>query len=178
MDHRELLEKSIELGIHEGAFIDADKVPFETGVMEMCAANRCGQYGKTWTCPPGVGTFEECREKCLKYSKVFVFSTKHELEDSFDFEGMTAGREKHKEISKAVRKLFLGEFKDILVLSSEGCGNCEKCTYPDAPCRFPEDAFPSVESHGIMVYKEAAAAGIHYINGANTVTYFSNIFFN
>ena len=45
MNYDELLEKSIELGIHEGAFIDADKVPFETEVMERCAANRCGQSG-------------------------------------------------------------------------------------------------------------------------------------
>ena len=178
MDINELISKALELGVHEAAVIDADKVPFDPEVPKMCAVNRCGQYGKTWNCPPGVGTFDECKERCLKYKKAFVFSTKHDLEDSFDIEGMADGKKKHQEISEKVRNLFFEEFKDILVLSSEGCDNCEKCTYPDAPCRFPERSFPSVESYGIMVYKEAAVGGIKYINGANTVTYFGNIFFN
>ena len=115
----------------------------------------------------------------MKYKNVFVFSTKYDLEDSFDFEGMTDAMARHRDISKKVRNLFREMFgNDFLALSSEGCDNCTECTYPDAPCRFPDEMMPSVESHGIMVFKEAAACGIHYINGANTVTYFSNIFYN
>lgn len=177
--NNEFLEKIKELGVHEYGIIPVENVPFEHEVREMCAANRCGSYAKTWCCPPGCGTEEECREKCMKYKNVLVFSTKGDLEDSFDFEGMTEAMVRHKAVSKKVRLLFKETFgDDFFALSSEGCGNCEKCTYPDAPCRFPDDMMPSVESYGIMVYKEAAAAGIHYINGANTVTFFSNIFFN
>lgn len=173
------LEKIKELGVHEYGIIPTEQVPFEHEVREMCAANRCGIYGKKWCCPPGCGTEEECREKCMKFKNVLVFSTKTDLEDSFDFEGMTAAMVRHREVSKKVRSLFRETYgDDFLALSSEGCDNCKECTYPDAPCRFPNDMMPSVESHGIMVYKEAAACGIHYINGANTVTFFSNIFFN
>ncbi|MBR6781391.1 MAG: DUF2284 domain-containing protein, partial [Clostridia bacterium] len=61
-----------------------------------------------------------------------------------------------------------------------GCGSCdlcEKCTYPDAPCRFPDRALTSVEANGIQVIELAKNIGINYNNGENTVTYFSMILF-
>lgn len=172
-----LLAQCRELGVHEQAVISTEKVVFSDEVRHLCEVNYCGQYGKTWACPPGVGTVEACREKCLQYEQVYVFSTKHELEDSLDLEGMQAGKEAHEEVCTQVRRLFEAAFQPVLVLTSEGCGNCSQCTYPDAPCRFPERMCPSVESYGIFVNQEAAAAGLHYINGENTVTYFGNIFF-
>lgn len=173
----EVLSKCKEAGVHEAAVVPVEKIVFSDEVREMCAVNQCGQYGKTWACPPGVGTVEECRERAMKYKNVVVFSTVSNLEDSFDWDGMMDAKKRHEEVSKKVREIFLEDRDDILMLSSEGCQNCKSCTYPDAPCRFPDQMFPSVESFGIYVNKEASAAGIHYINGANTVTYFSNIFF-
>ena len=90
---------------------------------------------------------------------------------------MQEGKAAHEEVCARVRKIFEENFAETLVLTSEGCGNCQTCTYPDAPCRFPDHMCPSVESYGIFVNEEAAEAGIHYINGANTVTYFGNVFF-
>ncbi|HIV13348.1 MAG TPA: hypothetical protein IAA63_09455 [Candidatus Pullilachnospira stercoravium] len=49
---------------------------------------------------------------------------------------------------------------------------CSECTYPEAPCRFPDRSHGSIEGYGIMVSDLANQAGINYINGANTVTYF------
>lgn len=166
-----------KLGIKEHAVLAVQEIEFSSEVRKLCADNYCGGYGRTWACPPGVGTVEECRTKCEKYSSVYVFSTVHELEDSFDYEGMMEGKAAHEKICGEIEKLFAAEFGDTLMLTAEGCGNCEKCTYPDAPCRFPDRMHPSVESYGISVVKEAATAGIQYINGENTVTYFGNIFF-
>ena len=74
-------------------------------------------------------------------------------------------------------ELFRPHYPDMLVLSAGGCHRCETCTYPDAPCRFPEKLVPSVSSFGIHVSKLAANARINYINGANTVTYFSFVIY-
>ena len=60
----------------------------------------------------------------------------------------------------------------FMALGCEGCGICEKCTYPDSPCRFPEKAIPSVEACGINVVEFSRKIGINYNNGADTVTYF------
>ena len=64
------------------------------------------------------------------------------------------------------------------MLSNEGCDLCDKCTYPDAPCRFPNRAHGSLEGYGIFVSEIAKIAGINYINGANTVTYFGAVICN
>lgn len=173
----EFLTRCKQQGIHQHSVLPIENILFSDEVRQLCAVNQCGCYGKTWACPPGVGTVAECKEACQKYRFVYIFSTLHPLEDSFDFEGMMNGKDTHEEICARIGELFKEEFPNCLMLTSEGCKNCTTCTYPDAPCRFPEKMHPSVESYGISVVKEAETAGINYINGANTVTYFGNIFF-
>lgn len=166
-----------ELGIHQFAFLKTADLIFSDGVRKLCEMNSCGQYGKTWACPPGVGTVEECKAKVLKYENLFVFTTLHDLEDSFDFEGMENGKLRHNELCPAIVGLFQENCDSLLILSAEGCSRCASCTYPDAPCRFPDTLYPSIESYGVEVNRLAATAGINYINGANTVTYFGCILY-
>ncbi|MBR2616748.1 MAG: hypothetical protein IKC56_00735 [Clostridia bacterium] len=54
---------------------------------------------------------------------------------------------------------------------------CKTCTYPTAPCRFPDRARTSMEACGINVVELAKEVGINYVNGQNTVTYFSLILY-
>lgn len=172
-----IAENKDTLGIHQYAFLETSALVFSENVRQLCEMNSCGHYGKSWACPPGVGTYEECKNRILKYKNLFVFTTLHPLEDSYDFEGMMAGKEKHSRLCPDIAKVFAQNYSDLLVLSAEGCERCESCTYPDAPCRFPDTVFPSIESYCVEVNRLAASAGINYINGANTVTYFGCIFF-
>ena len=80
----------------------------------------------------------------------------------------------HAEILELVKQ----QSSDTLTLSTEACAHCAKCTYPDAPCRFPESLHPSIESHGVEVNVLAGTCGIRYHNGKNTVTYHTCVFFN
>ena len=173
----EIADQKESLGIHEYAFLSTSDLIFSQGVRNLCEMNSCGQYGKTWACPPGVGTFEECRDRILQYEHLFVFTTLHELEDSYDFKGMTKGKERHCSLCPGIVDLFRKEYENLFVLSAEGCNRCKTCTYPDAPCRFPETLYPSIESYCVEVNRLASTAWIHYINGANTVTYFGCILF-
>lgn len=161
--------------VHEIAMLDAKDIPFSEEVVAACARNACGCYGKTWQCPPGVGTLEERMRICRAYEHAIVFTTRHALEDSFDVEGWARGRVSHEAATDRVLELF--PLKRRLAFSAEGCHLCEKCTYPDAPCRFPDRARVSVEANGIFVVELAKMCGIRYHNGANTVTYFSMILF-
>lgn len=173
----EFLNLCMKQGLHQHAVLPVEKILFSDEVRHLCEVNACGNYGKTWACPPAVGPVEECVAKCQKYEHVYIFSTVHELEDSLDFEGMMDGKDEHEKICEHIGELFKKEFPDCFMLTSEGCKSCAKCTYPKEPCRFPEKMHPSVEAYGISVVKEASTAGINYINGTNTVTYFGNIFF-
>ena len=165
------------LGIHEYGFVPTAQIVTSQMVRKLCEQNACGAYGKTWACPPGVGTLEECAARMRAYDTVFVFTTRHELEDSLDWEGMAAGKKAHDAICPGVVDFFRARVGDMMVLSTEGCAHCATCTYPDAPCRFPDRLHPSIESYGVEVNVLAGSAGVRYHNGPNTVTFFSCIFF-
>ena len=162
------------LGFDRFAVIKTSDVTFSPEVRQMCEVNRCGRYNTTWACPPGIGTLEECMARCRVFENCAVFSKAYQLEDSFDFEGMMEGHEQFSEASEELRKMIEGKF---LMLSVEGCSKCGKCTYPDAPCRFPEKLSGSLEGYGIFVNRLAGAAGMPYNSGPNTVTYFAAVFF-
>ena len=164
-----------ESGVFQYGFVDTGKTRFTQEVRKMCEVNTCRQYGKTWACPPAIGTVEECQARVQQYDKMLVFSVKCDLEDSFDYEGMTAGGEKFKETCRKIHQAVSRYANDYLILANEGCDKCKECTYPDAPCRFPEQSRGSLEGYGIFVSELAKQAGINYINGANTVTYFGGL---
>ena len=63
------------------------------------------------------------------------------------------------------------EFPDMLPMGTGGCTMCESCTYPDAPCRFPDRRMPSMEAYGLVVSDECKKNGLPYYYGPNTMTF-------
>jgi predicted metal-binding protein len=144
-------------------------------VRAMCEKNTCRGYGATWACPPAVGPIEDCLAKVKRYDTLLLFTGKYELEDSFDYEGMVDGMKRFQTLAAAIDHRLKNELEDYLMLSNEGCHKCKTCTYPDAPCRFPDELHPSLEAFGFNVSELACLGGINYINGPNTVTYFGGV---
>ena len=166
------------LDIHEYAFLLSEEVIFSEEVRRLCEKNACGQYGTCWACPPAVGSLEACRNRCLECKNAFLFSTVNSLKNQYDMEGWEISRRKHEKVTDTVVGIFQKYDEAFLTLSTEGCLLCKKCTYPDSPCKLPSRMYPATEGFGIMVVQLAANCKIKYHNGANTVTYFSIIFFN
>ncbi len=164
--------------IHEYRIIDSQVIPFSQSVVDACKANRCGKYGTCWTCPPGVGDFRDLECKIKSYKTAAVFTQKFDLEDSFDFEGMIEGAKTAAKTLLSIKEELDRDGIEYMALGCEGCGLCEKCTYPDSPCRFPEKATPSVEACGINVVELSRIIDVKYNNGPNTVTYFCVILFD
>ncbi len=161
------------------AEIDVADIVFDAELRKACEANTCGAYGKNYMCPPACGEINELIEKAKGYHRAFVYQTIYPLEDSFDFEGMTEAARVHDEVSQGMCQAARQADPGCLMLGAGGCSICKRCAMLDEePCRFPEKAFPSVESYGIYVSKLAEACGMKYINGANTVTYFGAVLYN
>lgn len=177
MDIKRKLEQWMKKArIHEHAWLDPKRILFAQEVRDACAANYCGNYGRCWTCPPEVGEWQAFRDHYQQYEHALVYTTLHDLEDSFDIEGMEQGRILHDQMDQALmQELGYGNYE---LLGAGGCKICAQCTCPDMPCRFPDRARRSMEATGIHVVKLAQDAGIHYINGINTVTYFSIVFWS
>ncbi len=161
--------------ITEYRVMDVAEIPFSKAVLDACRANRCGCYGTRWTCPPGTAGVEE---KIRRYRTAVVFSRKHDLEDSFDFEGMTEGMGRARDLLAEIRASLNCDGVPHMALGCEGCTLCPTCTYPDAPCRYPDKATPSVEACGIHVVELSRQVDMKYNNGPNTVTYFCIVLFD
>ncbi|MBI4857878.1 MAG: DUF2284 domain-containing protein [Acetobacterium woodii] len=179
MNKQTEIEKELaQLPILEYVFFKPEEIIFSKEVRDLCEGNSCGMYNKSWACPPAVGSVESCIEKCQAYDKAMLFTTATEVASSFDMKGWMRARVEHEALTDQVAAVFRSYDKDALILSTEGCTVCKKCTYPDAPCRFPDRMYPATEGYGIMVMQMAPALKISYNNGANTVTYFSMVLFN
>ena len=174
-----MLEKIRQLALDSGMFqaeyLNADQIKCYPEVRQTCEGNGCGRYGTVWTCPPGVGTLEECQARLLSFDKMLLFSKKYELEDEFDFEGMGEGLMDFKEAVALFDSKIRPILKEFLLLGNEGCDRCAKCTYPDAPCRFPDLVHHSISSYGLYVAELAKIAGVNYNNGKATVTYLGGL---
>lgn len=167
----EILAKAESLGINGHGYFEPASIPLRDDVLGMCEQNVCGRYNKTWTCPPANGSLESWREKMPAYRGGMVLQRICQLEDPFDFEGMMAGEEVAKNAFTELQRSFGANNDELLFLSVGGCTLCETCTYPDAPCRLPDLAVPSVESIGILVSELCTLSGIPYYNGEGTITY-------
>ena len=140
--NRELLEQGLaELPILQYEFINTDELLFSENVRYICE-HECPMYNKTWACPPGVGTVDECKAKCLSYKNALLITTMAEVSDIANIEETLATRPEHEAIARKVRDLIREQGLETYVLSTEACAYCKDCTYPDAPCRRPDEMFP------------------------------------
>lgn len=163
--------------INKSVFINVSEIPFDESFNEYCRKNMCGRYGTTWNCPPAVGDFEKCRNHALSFDKAFVFTHKGEITDYSDVVSMEALRVETLDILFDICEKLKKENIRFQPLGCGSCNVCEKCTYPDTPCRFPEKAVPSVEAYCVDVMKLAEKTGLVYYAGDNIVTFFCIIFF-
>lgn len=162
----------LRAGLSGWGIVPVEKVPFSQEFLDICRSNSCGSYNSCWACPPAMGTLEECKARIGQYKVGLVFNHISPLEDSFDFEGMQDAAENYRIAVDALHELVKAEGDNISLLANGGCSRCKTCTWPDAPCRFPDKLFPAIEGCGVYVSRLAALAGLKYINGQNTVTYF------
>lgn len=162
--------------LQDAALIDVCAIAFRREFRQACEQNSCGKYGRCWMCPPDVGDIDEMIARAKTYRKAFVFQSIGILEDSFDIEGMEAAAKAHNRLALALRKASAPLLDRPLYLAAGCCHLCERCARGDnLPCRRPDLAMASLESYGIAVSELAAACGMRYVNGKNTVTYFGAV---
>lgn len=174
--------KICDMAVNQYGFSHAGGLQVETihmlpEIREMCAVNRCGMYGKTWTCPPAIGGPEEMQTRIRGYTGGILVQTTGDLEDDFDYESMKDTEAKHQRNFQKLCGDLKKKFPEILPMAAGACTACSKCTYPDQPCRFPDRAYPSMEAYGIFVSQLCADNGIAYYYGPRTMTFVSCILF-
>ena len=178
LDKERLEEQLAQLPLYVYDFIDPSELEFSDRVRWICE-HECPMYGKSWACPPGVGTVEECRQRCGKYQSCLMIATITEVADISDIEQTLSTRPDHEKLTNQVRDMMREQGIEPYILSTEACAVCSRCAILDGlPCRMPGRMHPCVESHGINILDLLDRQGLAFQYGENVVTWFSLLYYN
>ena len=177
MNRERLEEQLAELPLYLYDFLDPKELEFSDRIRWICQ-HECPMYGKTWACPPGVGSVESCREKCLSYENCLMIATIAEVADIADIQETLATRPEHEKITNQVGSAMEALGAKPYILSTEACTLCQRCAILDGqPCRHPESMHPCVESHGINIIPALESRGLDFQFGDTRVTWVSLLFY-
>ena len=178
MLNRELLEQQLcDLPLYIYHFFQPDTLEFSDRIRYICQ-HECPMYGKSWACPPAVGSVSECQKKCLSFQNGLMISTITDVNDISNIEETLSTRPEHEKITNQIRDFMHQQGVYPYVLSTESCAACSHCAYLDGePCRQPDRMHPCVESHGINILPLIEELGLLFQYGENVVTWFSLLLF-
>ena len=173
MTYEELSRMAEAAGFPAWAPLDVATLEVKQEVRDMCATNTCGKYGSNWACPPGCGDLDECRAKVAPFKWGIIVQTTGQMEDSFDFETVAEIAEEHDTNFLKILDPMREAFPGMLALGAGTCTRCKECTYPDAPCRFPDRMVSSMEAFGLVVLEVCKANNLQYYYGSDHMAYTS-----
>ena len=173
IDYEKLSTQGKTCGFTNVARLDPATIELREEVRAMCASGKCRMYGRSWSCPPACGTLEEMCARISGYREGILVQTVGQLEDSMDGEGMMEAEAQHKAHFSDMHDLLLQDYPDLLAIGAGTCTRCKTCSYPDAPCRFPDRMTSSMEALGMLVLDVCKANGLTYYYGPNTIAYTS-----
>ena len=178
MNRQWLEDQLAELPLYVYAWVDPESLEFSDRVRWICE-HECTMCGKSWACPPGVGTVESCKAKCLGYNRCLMISSITEVADIADLQGTLATRADHEALTDQVAELMRSQGVSPYVLSTEACAICPRCAILEGkPCRFPEKMHPCVESQGINIIPTLEENGLEFQYGENVVTWVSLLLYH
>lgn len=169
--------RAVACGFSHTGPLNPSVIQLHPEVREACAADRCRSYDKNWVCPPACGTLEQCAAQLRRYSTGLLVQTTGPLEDSMDYEAMMELAAQHGASFDKFADEVRAEYPGALVLGDGACRRCKTCTYPDAPCRFPERRSSAMEAFGMVVSEVCARSDLPYYYGPGTLTYIGCVLF-
>ena len=117
--NRERLEAQLaELPLYQYAFIRTEDLCFSERIRWICE-HECPMYGKTWACPPAVGSVAECEARCHRFEEALLIATITEVGDIANMEETLATRAPHEEITRQVLELVRQQAGETMVLSTD-----------------------------------------------------------
>lgn len=171
-----LCKLALEIGFDEAKPMDVAGLKPMAAVRDMCAEDKCRAYGKNWTCPPAIGTLEECGARMRSYRYGILLQTVGKLQKRIDSRTIRDTERRHTEnfrtFSGKVREIF----PDALCLGAGGCRICQVCACLE-PCRFPEQALSSMEGYGLFVTQVCRDNDLAYYHGEGTIAYTACVLF-
>ena len=87
MNFKNIEEYITQFPIYQYVFLNTEDIEFNNKVRTICK-KECPRYGKSWSCPPAVGSVEKCMETCREYPYALLFSSVAEVPDYSNMEAL------------------------------------------------------------------------------------------
>ena len=142
----------------------------------ICETDKCGNYKKSWTCPPAVGSPDDCVNKLKKFKNAMIITKKFDI-DLNDEDGLKSIIVTHQDICRKAKKVFIEEGFNVLALTDGRCCFCTDCSYPE-PCIALEEQMPSVSGFGIDMAEYITKCGIEFSFEKTTATLYGLIMYS
>jgi predicted metal-binding protein len=110
------------------------------------------------------------------YRHGILLQTVGTMEKAIDTKAYRRTEQRHLELFHRFAAQLRQAYPTALCLGAGGCRICKTCAYP-APCRFPEQACPSMEGYGLFVTQVCRDNGLAYHYGERTITYTACVLF-
>lgn len=166
-----IVQDALDMGFSHAGLADVKTLHPRDEVREMCAVDKCHAYNKNWSCPPGCGTIEECDAEMQQYDWGVLVQVTMDMEDEMDMEAWMDAAKALRDKSVELNDMLHKKYPQVLGLGGAGCDICKECTYPDAPCRFPNKRMSGMEGYGLVVSDVCRDNGLLYYYGPDTITY-------
>lgn len=172
MREEDILRTAERLGFSHAGFMAAADLCFMKEVRDMCAADRCHMYGRSWMCPPACGTLEENAARASAFRRVLLVQTTARLEDAFDIDTMTRAEAEHKDRFIRLCDALRRETR-CLPLGSGACTCVLAAPIPTPPAACPRRRFPPWKASAFWSPRPVRPPGMKYYYGPGTLTYTS-----
>lgn len=169
------LQLAEEAGFTHAASLSMESLLFRQEVRDMCSADLCRSYGRSWSCPPAAGSLEAISSRAKGFCRGIIVQTTGTLADDFDIASIRSISEKHAACFETLVRQIRTISPGCLPMGAGACKRCRKCTYPDRPCRHPDKLWPSMEAYGLLVSDVCTRSGLGYNYGSGTMTFTSCI---
>jgi predicted metal-binding protein len=156
------LKAAYDAGFTAAGWLDVGRLDFSDAqkLRGFCRDNVCGSYNVDWTCPPAVGEPELCVSKVRRFKRALVVQYEETLDDFSNKDEIVRVRSNFKRLMRGFLPVVRGSYPEVLALGAGGCGLCDKCTYPESPCRNPDKMVQSLSAFCVNAQRACDIVGM------------------
>ena len=176
MTREEIEEFITQFPIYQYAFTEPSELEFNERVRAICK-KECPRYGNSWSSTPAVGKEDACLDDFMEFPELLFFSSVTEVGDISNMDETLKTKADHEKMTGIIEGHLRDAGLTVYTLSSDSCSICDKCAFPKALCRHPEEMHPCIESHGIVVANLVEKLHMDYYLGEHLLLWFSMIFY-
>lgn len=178
MNIYEIEKKVSEICGTNAKCLSTKELVFNPVFRKYCEENKCGMYGRNYMCPPDIGTFEEVKQRALKYEYVIFYSTTGAIRDFDDKENIKLIESRHNGNAEKITEFFRENIDKTILNVASKCSYCSECSkITNSPCKHPDKARACLSAYCIDVSKMSEKCGFEFKSDGKSLSFFGAALF-